>query len=148
MTALIFVDTNVLVYSRDASDVAKQEKASAWLAELWNAQRGRTSFQVLNEYYVTVTKKLDRAVPTAQAREDVEDLFSWDPITFSSDLLLDGWSLQDRFGFSWWDSLVVAAARASGSTCLLTEDLQHGQMIDELRIVSPFELEPHQVLSL
>jgi predicted nucleic acid-binding protein len=145
MTVTVFVDTNVFVYSRDATEPEKRELATAWLGDLWEMRQGRTSFQVLNEYYVTVTRKLEQSLPLSQARADVQDLLTWDPVSLSESLLNDAWSLEDRFGFSWWDSLIVAAARASGSEYLLTEDLQHGQRVDALEIVSPFELGPDEL---
>jgi predicted nucleic acid-binding protein len=146
MTAVVFVDTNVIVYFRDATDSRKQQMAASWLDTLWEAQSGRLSFQVLNEYYVTVTKKLSQPLPASRAREDVEDLLAWNPIGISASLLADAWSIEDRFGFSWWDSLIVAAARASGSTHLLTEDLQHGQTVDGIKIVSPFAWDARELL--
>jgi predicted nucleic acid-binding protein len=114
---------------------------------LWDQQLGKLSYQVLNEYYVTVTTKLDRRLPLQQAREDVQDLLTWDPIQLTDIGLADAWTLQDRFGFSWWDTLILAAARASACTFLLTEDLQHGQLIDELKIISPFEADPELLLT-
>ena len=59
MAERIFVDTNVLVYNRDASESQKQEQAKAWMAHLWSTKTGRLSFQVLQEFYITVTAKLD-----------------------------------------------------------------------------------------
>jgi len=63
MTAPVFVETNVLVYARDAGSAAKQARAAAWLEILWREQVGRTSMQVLSEYYVTLTRKLDPGSP-------------------------------------------------------------------------------------
>lgn len=137
-----FMDTNVLVYARQVDEVVKQPAAAAWLAHLWESSEGRVSTQVLNEYYVTVTRKLDPPVTTADARADVADLGNWDPIGIDGDLIGTAWEIEDRFGFSFWDSLVVAAAKAAGCDTLLTEDLQHGQDLDGLRVVNPFEEAP------
>jgi len=147
MTA-VFVDTNVIVYSRDSTDPEKQRAASDWLDQLWQLRCGRISFQVLNEYYVTVTRKLMRPILVSQAREDVQDLLAWNPVNLTSNQLEDAWSIEDRFGFSWWDSLIVAAARASECAYLLTEDLQHEQSIDNLKIINPFERKADVVLQL
>lgn len=147
MTAVVFVDTNVLIYARDATDPQKQHGAVEWLEQLWRLRCGRISFQVLNEYYVTVTRKVTHPLMAAQAREDIQDLLAWNPVTFTSVQLDDAWSIEDRFGFSWWDSLIVAAARASESKYLLTEDLQHAQSIDALQIVSPFEADAQELLN-
>jgi predicted nucleic acid-binding protein len=75
MTAPIFVDTNVLIYALDSADLRKQQAAHAWRAELWKSARGRVSYQVLQEFYVKVTKKWPRA--RAQARADIRDLLAW-----------------------------------------------------------------------
>ena len=75
MTDKVFVDTNVLVYSRDASEPRKQKQAMAWMAELWESQAGRLSFQVLQEFYVTVTEKLQPGMEPQSARDDVRSLF-------------------------------------------------------------------------
>lgn len=142
MTEVVFVDTNVFVYTRDTTERDKHQAARHWVEALWDSRLGRTSFQVLNEYYVTVTRKLDRKMTPSKAYEDIQDLMAWNPVTFSATLLGDSWSIQERFGFSWWDSLVVAAAKEAGSGIILTEDLQPGQSIDGLLVVSPFSDAP------
>lgn len=141
----VFVDTNVFVYARDSSEPEKHSRAVAWLNALWASRLGRTSFQVLNQYYVTVTQKLAHALPPQEARDDVRDLLTWRPVSQDANVLTDAWHVQDRLGFTWWDSLVVAAARACNAEVLLTEDLQHGQVIDGLRVLSPFEIEPEEL---
>jgi len=139
---LVFVDTNVLVYLRDARDPSKQAAAAAWMGRLWETRRGRVSQQVLQEYYVTVTGKLEPGLPPEEAREDVMALRSWLPLGPSLELVEEAWDEQDRWGFSFWDSLIVAAARAQGCAVLLTEDLSHGQELGGLRVVNPFREAP------
>lgn len=133
-----FIDTNVLVYARQVDDVVKQPAAAGWLAHLWDSNEGRVSTQVLNEYYVTITRELDPPVTPADARADIADLGSWDPIGIDGDLLGAAWEIEDRYGFSFWDALVVAAAKAAGCDTLLTEELQHGQDLDGVVVVNPF----------
>lgn len=139
---LVFVDTNVLVYLRDGRDPEKQLAAAAWMGWLWETRRGRISQQVLQEYYVTVTGKLVPGLPPEDAREDVMALRSWLPLGPSLDLVEGAWDEQNRWGFSFWDSLIVAAARAQGCPVLLTEDLSHGKELGGLRVVSPFREAP------
>jgi len=79
MSDNIFVDTNVLVYSRDLSEPEKQPQALAWMNHLWSTRTGRTGFQVLQEFYVTVTQKLVPGLDQESAREDVRSLLSWGP---------------------------------------------------------------------
>jgi predicted nucleic acid-binding protein len=134
----VFVDTNVFVYARDASDIAKQQRALAWIEHLWRTADGRTGVQVLQEYYVTVTRKLSPGLPADDARADVADLWSWRPIPVQEPVLSAAWSIEDRFGLSFWDALIVAATREARCGTLLTEDLQHAMEIDGVRIVDPF----------
>ncbi|MCZ6507973.1 MAG: PIN domain-containing protein [Acidobacteria bacterium] len=142
----VFVDTNVLVYSRDASEAEKQPLASAWLLRLWESRRGRLSVQVLNEFYVTVTRKLDPGMSAEQARADVRDLRSWEPIDLDTALIETAWSVQDRFVVSFWDSLIVAAAQTTQCRYLLTEDLQEGQLFSGVEVVNPFRRPPSELL--
>ena len=134
----IFVDTNVLVYARDASEPEKQQRAQAWMAALWESRAGRTSVQVLNEFYVTVTRKLSPAMPVADARADVLDLGEWNPTVLTDALVRQAWAVEDRYGLSYWDSLIVAAAQLEGCRHLLTEDLQGGMRLDGITVVNPF----------
>ena len=126
MTAPVFVDTNVLVYARDAGDAAKQARAAAWLEFLWREQVGRTSMQVLSEYYVTLTRKLDPGVSTVEAWDDVSALLTWHPQAIDRAIMQRGREIEQRHRLSWWDSLIVAAAAAQGCALLLSEDLQDG----------------------
>ena len=142
----VFVDTNVLVYARDLSVPRKQERAYEWMSALWASRLGRTSVQVLNEYYVTVTRKLSPALPAKDARTDVGDLRAWVPMPISASLLDSAFAAEDRFGLSYWDSLIVAAAQAAGCDYLLTEDLQDGQRLDSLTVVDPFAHQPETLL--
>jgi predicted nucleic acid-binding protein len=134
----VFVDTNVLVYARDASDPEKQATASAWMEHLWTSAGGRLSVQVLQEFYVTVTRKLDPGLSVDEAREDVRDLAAWRPLRIEEAILDSAWRFEDRFELSFWDSLIVAAAHAAACETLLTEDLQHDLVIDGLRVADPF----------
>ena len=146
MSVTVFVDTNVLVYLRDRSEEEKQRRAAEWMALLWELRIGRLSTQVLQEYYVQVTRKLDPPRTTEEAREDVLALGVWRPTVIDLRVMERAWTVQDRFGFSWWDALIVAAALAGSCRYLLTEDLQDGQEVEGLRIVSPFAHEPEVVL--
>lgn len=138
----VFVDTNVLVYARDASEVEKQPRASEWMQRLWQERRGRLSTQVLQEYYVVVTSKLRPGLPAEQARQDVRLLQAWDPVVTDLALMEKAWSIHDRHSLAFWDALIVAAALQSGARHLLTEDLQDGQSLEGLRVVNPFRHDP------
>lgn len=148
MTATIFVDTNVLLYARDASEPTRQPAAHRWIDRLWEEHAGRLSYQVLHEYYVTVTRKLRPGLTPEDARADVRDLLAWRPAHMDTPMLEDAWWLETRFGLSHWDALIVASARAQGCRYLLSEDLQHGQDLDGVVVVSPFRVEPDGLSSL
>ncbi len=143
----VFVDTNVLVYARDRSEPDKQQHAAEWMGNLWETGLGRLSYQVLQEYYVTLTSKLNPPRSTEDAREDVAALRAWNPIGIDHRTIESAWDVQDRYGYSWWDALIVAAALQSGCRYLLAEDLQTGQVIDTMTIISPFADDPEKILS-
>jgi predicted nucleic acid-binding protein len=138
MTAAVFVDTNVLVYARDASEPEKQPAAARWLEQLWIEQRGRTGVQVLNEYYVTVTRKLEPGMAPDEAWEDVQALLAWEPQAVDADLLRLAHGIERRHGLSWWDAMIVAAAQLQNCALLLTEDLQDGWSCGGVTVCSPF----------
>lgn len=142
MTAPVFVDSNVLVYRHDTADPQKQGRAEAWLAHLWRTRNGRLSTQVLQEFYINVTKKLKPGLSRQAAREEIRDLIAWGPVSVDADVIEAAWVIQDRFGLSFWDSLIVAAAQACGCRYLLTEDLQHGQDLNGIRVTNPFLEDP------
>lgn len=140
---MVFVDTNVLLYALDDADRAKQEAARLWRAEMWKSQRGRTSFQVLEEFYAKVVKKWPDV--QEQARAEVRDLLAWQPVKIDGGMIEQAWKIQDRYKFSFWDSLIVASAKAASCKYLLTEDLQDNQVVDGIRVVSPFTVTPDQI---
>lgn len=138
MNGNVFVDTNVLVYARDAAFPAKQECAMEWLRRLWKDGTGRIGYQVLNEYLVTVTAKLTPGLPREEAWADVQDLMAWNPRPVDRSCVELAIHLTYRFHLSWWDALIVAAARLEKCSTLLSEDLPDGLVIDELEVVNPF----------
>ena len=146
MTAPVFVDTNVLVYARDSTDPVKHRQARAWIELLWERGLGRLSRQVLNEYYVTVTRKLDPGLSRTEAREELGLLSLWLQEPGVAALLEAAWAVEDRYGLSWWDALIVGAARLGGCGTLLTEDLHDGLDAGGVRIVDPFHHEPAEYL--
>lgn len=145
MSAKVFVDTNVLVYSRDASEPEKQGLAAAWMAALWEKRSGRLSYQVLQEFYVTVTAKLSPGMDRDAARRDVQALLAWKPLPVNARLLFASWHLQDRYHLSFWDSLIAGSAQAAGCRYLLSEDFQAGLELGELTVVNPFRTQPFEL---
>lgn len=127
-----------------------QLRADGWIRVFVGRRCGRLSIQVLTELYTVLTRKLRSVVPALIAREIVRALFSWNPVAVDSAVLERGWILQVRCGVSWWDTLIVAAARLSSCSILLTEDLQHNEVLEGVRVIDPFvspEIEPARILS-
>lgn len=137
MSDRVFFDTNILVYSRDLSEPAKQHIAFEALRAAWSNRSGRISTQVLNEYYITVTRKLDPGLPRAEAWSDVEAFSAWRPVTIDMNCLRYAHEVQLLHKTSWWDSLIIAAARLSESSVILSEDLNHGQVYMGIEVVNP-----------
>ena len=144
MIAPVFVDANVLVYARDAREVVKQPRAAEWMARLWSERAGRTSMQVLAEFYVTVTRKLKPAIPADIAWNDVKSLLAWQPQVIDSVLMQRAREIEQRFRLSWWDSMVVAAAQLQDCAVLLTEDMHDGAAYGSITVRSPFTLSVEQ----
>ena len=142
MSVTCFVDTNLLVYYRDSSEPEKQRKSADWMRAFWKSRSGRISYQVLNEYYITVTQKLVPGLDLNDARSDIRDLLSWKPLQMDLGILEGAWIIQDRQGYSWWDALIISSAQRAGCRYLITEDMQHGQKVNTVTIIDPFRESP------
>lgn len=138
MTAPVFVDANVFLYARDPAERLKQSRAGEWIDHLWRTGFGRTSMQVLSEYYVNVTRKF--RVPSEKAWDDVNAFLAWGPQVIDEELLRRAREIERRWRISWWDSMVVAAAQLQDCARLLTEDLQDGAVFGAVTVRSPFTL--------
>jgi predicted nucleic acid-binding protein len=136
--ALTFVDTNVLAYAYDRSETGKQPVAKAHLRMLWRNRTGTLSTQVLQEFYVVATRKLPAPMRRTTARRIVTLYAEWPVVRVDVALLLAASELEERHTLSFWDALIVEAARRSGATRLLTEDLQHGRVVGGVSIENPF----------
>ena len=141
MSALVFVDTNVLIYARDPGELSKQRRAQEWLAHLWRDGLGRTSMQVLSEFYVNVTRKLAVPVAPEHAWQEVTTFLAWRPQPIDDALMRRAWEIEQRHRLSWWDSMVVAAAQLQDCELMLTEDLQDGTVFGGVTVRSPFTLD-------
>jgi predicted nucleic acid-binding protein len=136
MSARSFFDTNILTYADDGAAPAKQRVAIELVARHRRAGTGVLSLQILQEYFVTATKKLH--IDPSVVRRKVELLAEFDVVAPDLDDILAAIDLHRLRGFSFWDSLVVQTAKRSGCSALFSEDMQHGLEIDGVRIVNPF----------
>jgi len=133
-----FVDTNVLVYAEDLDAGEKHERSVRLVTELWRSGEGVVSIQVLQELFVTLTRKVKRPLSPARARRIVEQYLTWTVVDNDGPLLLAAIDLSSSSRISFWDAAVVHAARVSGCARLLTEDLNHGQTYGDVTVVNPF----------
>lgn len=136
MSARSFFDTNILIYADDKSTPAKQRRALDLVAAHRRAGTGVVSMQVLQEYFVTVTRKL--GVEARVARRKVELLAEFDVAVPDVADILAAIDLHRLHRLSFWDCLVIRSAKQSGCSVLLTEDLQESREVDGVRIVNPF----------
>lgn len=137
MSAKTFVDTNVLIYAHDVDAAAKHQIASQTLQDLWNQRNGTLSTQVLQEFYVNVTRKLALPLSKESARAVVSSYMIWCVDTTSEEVSA-AFRIEDEAGISFWDALIVAAALKAGADRILSEDLNPGQTTSGARIENPF----------
>jgi len=140
MTDRCFIDTNVFVYAVDHAEPAKMVKAQALIGELERSGRACLSTQVLQEFFVAATRKL--GVPVAAARAQVMQLAMLDTVVVTPELVCAAIDLCTIHQLSLWDALIVKSAGAAGCRTLYSEDMHHGQVIDGVRVVSPFAPAP------
>lgn len=140
MTALVFVDTNVLLYAHDESAPVKRPRAQGWLEYLWHERLGRMSMQVLSEYYVNLKRMAGARLTTQEAWASASNYFAWKPLQADEALLRRAREIEQRYRINWWDCMVVGAAQAQDCDLLLTEDLQDGAIFGSVKVRSPFTL--------
>ena len=131
-----FLDTNVLVYTDDLGEPRKRETALALVELCMQKSSGVVSSQVLQEYFVTIRRKL--GVAAEIARRKVELAARFDVVLIATEDILAAVDLHRLHAFSFWDALVIRSATRSGCSVLYSEDMQHGLRIDGLEIVNPF----------
>jgi len=138
MSGRTFVDTNVLIYAHDIHAGRKQEKAAQILGDLWETRNGVLSTQVLQEFYVNVTRKIPSPLKRSTARDIIRQYSVWSVIGPDADMIVRASELEEGHQLSFWDGMIVAAARQAGAARILTEDLNHGETIDGVTIENPF----------
>lgn len=135
--ARTFVDTNVLIYAHDVDAGAKHQIAKALLRDLWGERTGILSMQVLQEFYVNVTRKIASPLPKESARLVVNSYAIWCTETTPAEISA-AFQIEDQSQIGFWDALIVSSAAKSGATRILSEDLSSGQRIAGLLIENPF----------
>jgi predicted nucleic acid-binding protein len=133
-----FVDTNILVYAEDKTAGQKHALARDLVVKLWNDADGVLSVQILQELYVTLTRKVGRPLSADKALAIVKEYLSWVVVDNTPKLLIAAAGLQERAQLSFWDALVVQAALDAGCDRLYSEDFNAGQKFGPLVVVNPF----------
>jgi predicted nucleic acid-binding protein len=139
MTDKVFVDTNILLYAHDQEAGQKVEQSNGILRTLWKSKRGRLITQVLQEFYVNVTKKIRPPLGGSQAREIIRPYAVWIEAATTVDTILRASEISEIWQISFWDSLILASAEEIGASELFSEDLNSGQIIAGVKVVNPFE---------
>jgi predicted nucleic acid-binding protein len=137
MSDKTFIDTNVLIYAHDVDARRKHEAAKRVLHELWSEHTGVLSMQVLQEFYVNVTRKISRPISKESARLVVRSYTIWCVDTTPAEIST-AFRIEDESRIGFWDALIVASALRGGATRILSEDLNAGQTIAGIHIQNPF----------
>jgi predicted nucleic acid-binding protein len=132
-----FIDTNVLIYAHDVDAKAKHQVAKEILRELWRERTGVLSMQVLQEFYVNVTRKIPSPLSKDLARLVVSSYTIWCTETTPADISA-AFRIEDESRIGFWDALIVSSAAKSGATRILSEDLNAGQRVAGILIENPF----------
>ena len=138
MTDRVFVDTNVLIYAHDLDAGLKHNRAVSIVSDLWEKENGILSVQVLQDFYVNVTRKISRPLTPASARGVIQNYLAWHIETNEPSTVLLASEIGERNLLSFWDALIVASASKAGADRILSEDLNHGQVIEGILIENPF----------
>ena len=133
-----FIDTNIIIYAYDVTAGKKHETARTILTDLWDSGLGVISTQVLQEFFVSVVQKIPKPIDKQQAKEIVRDFLKWHLVVNTGDSIIDAIDICLRFGYSFWDSMIIEAAIKGGAAILISEDLQDGQVVSGVTIRNPF----------
>jgi predicted nucleic acid-binding protein len=139
MSDRIFVDTNILVYAHDLSAGDRHIKASAIIESLWEAETGVISTQVLQEFYVTVTRKIKNPLKPDEAREVIRNYLAWPVQMNDPEMTIRASEIEEKNSLSFWDALIVAAALRLQAQRIITEDLNDGQVIEGILVENPLQ---------
>jgi predicted nucleic acid-binding protein len=134
----IFVDTNILVYGHDLDAGQKHQIAQNLLIDLWNRRTGVLSIQILQEFYVALTRKISHPLTSTKARNLIRDYLSWHIEINNSMSVLTASRIEENHKISFWDALIVTAATKAKVSKILSEDFQSGQVIEGILIENPF----------
>jgi predicted nucleic acid-binding protein len=139
MIARTFVDTNILVYAHDLDAGNKHLIAKKAVFDLWESRSGVLSTQVLQEFYVTLTRKISTPLKRPIVRRIVKNYTNWEVVLNDAGILIQASEIEETYNLSFWDALIVSAAYSRNIDTILTEDLNHGQYVEGILITNPFK---------
>ncbi|MDD5369637.1 MAG: PIN domain-containing protein [Anaerolineaceae bacterium] len=135
---LEFVDTNILVYAHDLSAGKKYQKSQQLIRRLWENGKGCLSVQVLQEFYVTITRKVAAPLHLEEAEAVVRDYSFWRIHAPTAEDVLGAIDIQRQHQLSFWDAMVIHSAIQSGCGLVWSEDLNSGQEYGEVLVKNPY----------
>jgi predicted nucleic acid-binding protein len=133
-----FVDTNVLVYAFDVTAGRKHDLARALVEDLWNTRAGCLSIQVLQEFFVTTTRKIPKRLAVPEAEQIVDDLSRWHLHAPDAADVLAAIDIHKRASASFWDAMLIRSATELSCEVLHSEDLSAGQTYAGVEVRNPF----------
>lgn len=136
MKRAVFFDTNIFVYADDVTQPEKKQQAIELIAEAQAKRVATVSLQVMQEYFAIATKKL--GIDPALAQRKIELMRQMRVVRFEAEDVLRAIEIHRLHSFSFWDALILHAAKLGGAEILYSEDLQDGRRLDGVRIVNPF----------
>jgi predicted nucleic acid-binding protein len=139
MSGRFFLDTNLFVYTFDSRAPSKAKRAAQLIRRAADTGEGIISYQVVQEFFNTAFRRFPQPMTVAEAEQYlVTVLRPLLAVHSSPALYVEGLRIYEKYKVSWYDSLIVAAALEGGCEKLYSEDFQHGQKIEGMRIENPF----------
>ncbi len=140
MSGKVFLDANILVYAHDKDAGEKHTIAMGIVKDLWDRRTGVLSNQVIQEFYVSVTKKILKPIAKSEAREIIRAYICWSIREITPLSIIRASEIEEKHRISFWDALVIVAAYEGKCERILTEDLNAGQVIEGVLIENPFRI--------
>lgn len=138
MSGKFFLDTNILVYAHDVSDPSKRDRSRELVYEAIRTGNGVMSPQVLSEFFVTVTRKIEVPIPEEHARKEILLLSTICSVDLDATLVVKALDMRQRWGVSYWDAMILAAAERGKCAIVYSEDLSHEQRYGGVQVINPF----------
>ena len=134
-----FIDTNIIVYAHDKTEINKKKISGEIIINGIKNDNIVLSTQVLNEFYVTVTKKIKQTLRPVEAKKEIELLKCIELVEININLILKAIDISQKYILSYWDSLIISAAIRAKCSIIYSEDLNPGQKIESVKVINPYK---------